>query len=588
MKYIVHISRLLVGVLFIISGLIKLNDPLGFSYKLEEYFSADVLNITFLEPYALAISLFVVIFEVVLGVFLLIGFKPKFTVWSLLGMIVFFTFLTFYSAYFDKVKDCGCFGDALKLTPWESFTKDVILLVFILILFFGIKHIKPLFAKKLSFGLATLSVLFCAWFGYHVLNHLPTKDFRAYKIGANIPDGMIIPEDAPKPVIDYHWKFNVNGNEEVITTRGSYPEVDGELISVDTETVEEGYEPPIFDFSIETEEEDLTQQFMDEEHLVMVVSYSLEKIHEDGAKALKAITDEAIKKGYTVIGLTASGEEAKEQLKSEYDLNFDFYLCDEKALKTVVRSNPGILELQKGTVMQKEHWKDIDDLELIELPNANMSLNFELKKKLDEIFKLDQGVREIYFTQGMDEKGRLAEELGLPVKSDESGYMKLWDSIDKANLTKVEKIFEEFGYPGKKLVGTPTNEAAWYVIQHSPKIAEYLPMIKEAAVNGELDKDLMAMMEDRYLMGRGEEQIYGTQGTQLNSNSDNPIDIIWPIKDPEGVNKRREEAGFKDTVEEYAKRLFGDDHEYKVYTLKEVKNIEKENPWIIGLLKDIN
>ena len=128
MKYLVHLSRLLVGILFIISGLIKLNDPLGFSYKLEEYFSSDVLNLPFLEPYALAISLFVVIFEVVLGVFLLIGFKRKFTVWSLLGMIVFFTFLTFYSAYFDKVKDCGCFGDALKLTPWESFTKDVVLL----------------------------------------------------------------------------------------------------------------------------------------------------------------------------------------------------------------------------------------------------------------------------------------------------------------------------------------------------------------------------------------------------------------------------------------------------------------------------
>jgi len=145
MKYLVHISRVLVGVLFIISGLIKLNDPLGFSYKLQEYFSADVLNIPFLEPYALAISVLVVVFEVVLGVFLLIGYKPKLTVWSLLLMIVFFTFLTFYSAYFDKVKDCGCFGDALKLTPWESFTKDIILLFFVLILFAGVKHKKILY-----------------------------------------------------------------------------------------------------------------------------------------------------------------------------------------------------------------------------------------------------------------------------------------------------------------------------------------------------------------------------------------------------------------------------------------------------------
>jgi uncharacterized membrane protein YphA (DoxX/SURF4 family) len=114
MKLLTFIARTFVGVLFIISGFIKLNDPIGFSYKLQEYFSSEVLNLPFLEPYALALAIFVVVFEVVLGVFLLIGYQPKFTLWSLLSMIVFFTFLTFYSAYFDKVKDCGCFGDALK------------------------------------------------------------------------------------------------------------------------------------------------------------------------------------------------------------------------------------------------------------------------------------------------------------------------------------------------------------------------------------------------------------------------------------------------------------------------------------------
>lgn len=129
MKYLIHLSRILVGALFIFSGLIKLNDPVGFSFKLEEYFGATVMDLPFLAPYALMIAVIVVVFEVLLGVFLLIGYMPKFTVWSLLGMIVFFTFLTFYSAYYNKVTDCGCFGDAIKLTPWESFTKDIILLV---------------------------------------------------------------------------------------------------------------------------------------------------------------------------------------------------------------------------------------------------------------------------------------------------------------------------------------------------------------------------------------------------------------------------------------------------------------------------
>jgi uncharacterized membrane protein YphA (DoxX/SURF4 family) len=364
MKYFVGISRLFVGVLFIISGLIKLNDPLGFSYKLQEYFSVDVLNIPFLEPYALMISVLVVVFEVVLGVFLLIGYKPKFTVWSLLLMIVFFSFLTFYSAYFDKVKDCGCFGDALKLTPWESFTKDIVLLFFILILFIGVKHIKPLFNKLSTTILALLSFILSFWFGYYVLMHLPAKDFRAYKIGANIQQGMTIPEDAAKPVVEYYWKFKINGEEKIITTDGAYPTVKGDFISVDTKMIDEGYQPPIVDFSIETDDEDLTQHFLSEDKLIMIVSYSLEKIEKQGAEKLKAFSDAAIKKGYTVIGLTASGEDAKQKIKKDYNLNFNFYLCDEKALKTVVRSNPGILELHKGTIMQKVHWNDIEDIKL--------------------------------------------------------------------------------------------------------------------------------------------------------------------------------------------------------------------------------
>ena len=364
MKIVVAISRVLVGVLFIISGFIKLNDPLGFSYKLQEYFGTDVLNLPFLEPYALIISVVVVVFEVVLGIFLLIGYKPKFTIWSLLGMIVFFTFLTFYSAYFDKVRDCGCFGDALKLTPWESFTKDVILLILILILFFGIKHIKPLFNKLGSSVVALLSFIACLWFAYHVLMHLPTIDFRAYEVGKNIQEGMTIPEDAAKPITEYYWKFNVNGKEEVHTTNGSYPSVDGEYVSVDTKLIDEGYVPPIQDFSIESDEEDMTQQFLAEERLILIAMYDIRTAEEEGVEKLKAFSDQAIKKGYTVIGLTSSGADAKAQLQRDYDLGFEFYLCDEKVIKTIVRSNPGVLKLNKGTIIQKVHWNDIDDLEL--------------------------------------------------------------------------------------------------------------------------------------------------------------------------------------------------------------------------------
>jgi uncharacterized membrane protein YphA (DoxX/SURF4 family) len=367
MKYITHLCRILVGGLFIFSGLIKLNDPIGFSYKLQEYFSPDVLNLPFLEPYALAISVFVVVLEVVLGVFLLIGYKPKFTVWSLFSMIVFFTFLTFYAWYFDKVKDCGCFGDFLPMKPIESFTKDLILLALIVVLLIGLRHIKPLFSKLGTTVLALFGFIGSLWFGFHVLMHLPTWDFRAYKVGANIQEGMITPEDAAAAVIEYQWKFNVNGEEKIITTNGSYPTVDGEYIGVETKVIEEGYDPPIKDFSIESEDENLTELFLGKNNLIIVVSYNLETAEADGVSRLKKATDEAIGKGYTVIGLTASGITEKENINTNNDLNFDWYLCDEKALKTVVRANPGIVKLQKGTVTQKVHWNDIEDLELPEV-----------------------------------------------------------------------------------------------------------------------------------------------------------------------------------------------------------------------------
>jgi len=364
MRYIVNISRIFVGALFIFSGFIKLDDPIGFSYKLEEYFSPEVFNMTFLDPYTLGIAVFVVVLEVVLGVFLLVAYKPKFTVWSLLGLIIFFTFLTFYAAYFDVVKDCGCFGDFLKLTPWQSFTKDIILLVLIVILFFGVRHIKPIFNKLGTTFVALLGFVASLWFGYHVLMHLPTIDFRAYKVGNNILDEMTIPENAKKPVIEYTWTFDVNGEEKEYVTNGAYPEVDGDYVSVTTKVIEEGYEPKILDFSIESEDEDLTTYFLEMDHLIMVVSYNLETAELDGLKALKAVTDAALINGYTVIGLTSSGDEVKKSIKNAYHLNFDFYLCDEKVLKTIVRSNPGVLKLAKGTVIQKVHWNDMDELEL--------------------------------------------------------------------------------------------------------------------------------------------------------------------------------------------------------------------------------
>lgn len=364
MKILVGIARWVVGILFIFSGFIKLNDPIGFSFKLEEYFSPSVLDLEFLAPFALVIAILLVIFELILGVMLIIGYLPKFTTWSLLLMILFFTFLTFYSAYFNKVTDCGCFGDAIPLTPWQSFYKDVILLLLILVLFFNRKHITPYFAKASHRWIIFLVTMLCFVFAYYVLMHLPVFDFRAYKVGTNIEENMNVPEGAPEAVYDYHWRFLVNGVEEIVTTRGSYPQVEGEFMDVETVLIQKGYEAPIHDFSMERDGEDFTSELLQEEKLLMIITYSLRRSEVDGLLKMGEVAEKAKAEGYKVIGLSASGEDLKAEVKEKYGLDFDFYFSDETALKTIIRSNPGLVRLENGTIVQKLHWNDAEKLEL--------------------------------------------------------------------------------------------------------------------------------------------------------------------------------------------------------------------------------
>ncbi|MBL0013502.1 MAG: DoxX family protein [Flavobacterium sp.] len=356
---IVQFSRVFVGLLFIISGLIKLNDPVGFSYKLGEYFGETVLNLPFFVPYSLALAVFIVIFETVLGFMLLIGFKPKFTIWSLLLMIVFFTFLTFYSAYFNKVTDCGCFGDALKLTPWQSFTKDVILLFFILILFLNIKLVKPLFNANFRNALVSLTIVLCGFMGYWVLNHLPLKDFRAYKVGTNIQKGMEIPEGAPKTVVEMIFVYKVNGVNKNFTEKDlmNLPEGATFVDRIDR-IVSEGYKPPIHDFVMEKDGSDYKDELLQEPKLLMFVAYDLSKSDKKGMQILENLNQKAKAKGYKVIAMTASPEGEIEKAKKEFGYTFDFYFCDGTALKTIERANPSIVLLEKGTIIQKVHYND--------------------------------------------------------------------------------------------------------------------------------------------------------------------------------------------------------------------------------------
>ena len=320
MKLLVQIARIIVGVLFIFSGFVKLVDPVGSQYKFEEYFSEGVLNLEFLIPYALPFAIFLVISEIVLGVALLVGWRAKFTVRSLVVMILLFLFLTGYSAYYDKVTDCGCFGDAIKLKPWETFIKDVVLTIFILFLSYKTWLIKPIKKTFLPGKIVLLSLIISAFITYYVLAHLPIIDFRAYAIGKSIPEGMKYKDD-------------------------------GEL-------------PPVHDFMLENSQNDLAPQILKMDKVMLVIMSSFEKSEYAGFPEIKKIADEAIKKGYKVYGVSASFSDIIQLAKKKYQLPFEVLFCDETTLKTMIRANPGVMILKKGVVVDKKNWNDVDGLDL--------------------------------------------------------------------------------------------------------------------------------------------------------------------------------------------------------------------------------
>jgi uncharacterized membrane protein YphA (DoxX/SURF4 family) len=317
---LVQIARILVGALFIFSGFVKLVDPIGSQYKFEEYFSEGVLNMEFLIPFALIFSIVLIVAEILLGVMILIGYKPKFTVWSLFFLTLVFLFLTWYSAHYNKVTDCGCFGDAIKLTPWETFYKNVILIVLIILLLIKVKLIKPIFSGKIPKVITLVSLAGFMFIVQHVLTHLPIIDFRAYAIGKNISEGMEYKDD--------------------------------------------GKIPPVHDFMLEDSQNDLAPKILKMEKVMLVIASNLNKSEFEGFPEIKIIADKAIEKGYKVYGVSASFSDIIELTKNKFELPFEFLFCDETTLKTMIRANPGIIILNKGTVVQKKNWSDAEDLEL--------------------------------------------------------------------------------------------------------------------------------------------------------------------------------------------------------------------------------
>jgi uncharacterized membrane protein YphA (DoxX/SURF4 family) len=350
MKAIVNIVRFLVGILFIISGFVKLNDPIGFGFKLEEYW--EVFGMQWLGPFSTTMAYLICVAEIWLGLALLFRSHVKLTLWLLTAMIVFFTFLTFYSAWFNKVTDCGCFGDALKLTPWQSFWKDVILTVLISILWLGKNHIKQnpkMFPTILGVAIAFI-------YGGWCLYDLPVIDFTAYKIGNNIKQLMTIPANAKRDVYKTVLLYTKDGQDKEFSM-DSIPDGSTGWKWKDTKNilVEKGYVPPIHDFTIQTiQGDDYTEDFLTADIAVLVVARKLD--HTD-AKPFDAFAQLAValesKKSARIGALTASIPAEVEAFSAKRADKIPFYNTDHTTLKTMIRSNPGLIILKKGSIVGK-------------------------------------------------------------------------------------------------------------------------------------------------------------------------------------------------------------------------------------------
>jgi uncharacterized membrane protein YphA (DoxX/SURF4 family) len=351
-------SRYFVGCLFIFSGLIKLNDPIGTKIKMEEYFEVFTEDFGsffhYLIPYALEIGMIIVVLEIVLGVAVLIFYRMNLTAIVLLALMVFFTFLTFYSAYFNKVTDCGCFGDAIKLTPWESFTKDVILMVFVLHLFWFRKKYQPSLRTREGHAVIAAITVISFFLGAYAIRHLPFIDFRAYRVGNNIPQQMQ-PEEPP--VFEYLFVRKDNG-EEVRSEKYLMDSV-YQYKSV-RQLNEDKTKAKITDYAVSTVDgEDITSQTFEGNKLFIII-YDVNKASVENIDKIRKLSA-GLEGKVEVMMLTASGSEQVENFRHEHQLAVPYFFVDATVLKTIVRSNPGITLWVNGTVKGMWHHNDTPD-----------------------------------------------------------------------------------------------------------------------------------------------------------------------------------------------------------------------------------
>jgi uncharacterized membrane protein YphA (DoxX/SURF4 family) len=349
----VIMTRLLMGLTFVFSGFVKAVDPLGSSYKFADYL--NVLGLDFLLPTTLFAAVVLAAFEFWLGVSLITGYRIKKSVILLILFMLFMTPLSLWISISNPVSNCGCFGDAVKLTNWQTFYKNVLMSGLTVFLFIYRNKLTPLFSKHTQGLVSLYTLLFIVGVSWISYEYLPILDFRPYKIGNNITEMMSIPEGEQTEQYENLFIYAKEGVEKEFTLE-NYPEGDSSWTFVRREDklISKGYVPPVNDFSIEWNGTDITQEVLqDSSYTFLLVSPRLENASDEEIDRINEIYDYCVKFGYGFYCLTASAQTEIDEWSADTGAEYPFATTDEIPLKTMTRSNPGLVLLKKGTVVRK-------------------------------------------------------------------------------------------------------------------------------------------------------------------------------------------------------------------------------------------
>lgn len=358
------VLEILIGCVFVFSGFVKVVDPLGGLYKIVDYL--DAFGWDPLKPLGFFGMALMSAAEFMLGVCMLLGVRQKLTAIGVLLFMLVMTPITFYLALYNPVTDCGCFGDALVISNWATFWKNVVLLIAVIIVLNWCQFCKRGFTWVTEIAIAAYSLIFMLIITGLCFQNLPVIDFRPYKIGTNIPESMIIPEDAEKDVYETTLIYKKDGVEKEFTMENYPKDSTWEFVDSKNVLISKGYEPPIHDFVLNhSDDGDITDVILEDSNYVfLLIAHNLSEFdllsnpggaHYNYGKSINAAYEYAKENGYKFYCLTATGEDNPdmEKYKKATGAEYEYLNADEIMLKTIIRSSPGLMLIKEGNIINK-------------------------------------------------------------------------------------------------------------------------------------------------------------------------------------------------------------------------------------------